>query len=268
MGANSSVVSEDDDHMDMLDDDMTMLDIGDHVTLSATSHQEASQVLQQWKSDHHGMMEDTFLVITSSTPTKGAAGVAAAAAAISDNDEDHIPEDMAILMEVDEAIGSNFLNEEVFGGGACTAVGPIPAAAAGDPFCPSPMGPLDEFHGASFGAYYYGYYDDDERSLAPFLDEDGQDAVVMALDSVLEDETMTSAEPNVDPEQYRKLLEKLVESMKKSEETRKSLTMKTPKTEKYSRSKTVSGVLTSIEKSSRQLQNYLKSVQKATSSIG
>ncbi|KAL3913320.1 MAG: hypothetical protein SGARI_000714 [Bacillariaceae sp.] len=50
-------------------------------------------------------------------------------------------------------------------------------------------------------------------------------------------------------ERYRKLLEKLVESMKKSQETRKSL-----KTEKYNRS----------EKSSKQLQKILSAEEVQT----
>lgn len=58
-------------------------------------------------------------------------------------------------------------------------------------------------------------------------------------------------------EHYRATLRKLSESMKRSHETRKSLMMKTPKTEKYERSTSVSGVITSIEKSSEQLQAYL-----------
>lgn len=261
-GATTSIVSEDnnndDDHFIDLDVTMLSMDIsveedGDDATtpwLSATSHQEASKVLEEWKSEHMMMMQDTMMMIANNnatTPTK----VVRAATPVSDNDDDaELSEEMAILMEVDEEIGSNFLNDDVFGGCAAAAAGPV------DSFCPSPAGPIDEFQ----ASYYYGY-DDDERSLAPFLDEEGQDAVVMALDSVLEENMATN--PNVDPEQYRKLLEKLVESMKKSEETRKSLTMKTPKTEKYSRSKTVTGVLTSIEKSSKQLKNYLKTVQKA-----
>jgi len=59
-------------------------------------------------------------------------------------------------------------------------------------------------------------------------------------------------------ERYKATLEKLAKSMQRSQETRKSLQMKTPKTEGYSRKSSVKGVLTSIEKSSEQLQSYLK----------
>lgn len=59
-------------------------------------------------------------------------------------------------------------------------------------------------------------------------------------------------------EQYRQTLQKLTESMQRSQETRKSLQMKTPKTEKYPRRQSVSKVLTSIEQSSKQLQEYLQ----------
>ncbi|KAL3922196.1 MAG: hypothetical protein SGILL_002335 [Bacillariaceae sp.] len=184
--------------------------------------------------------------------------------AVSDNDEDslNMQEDMEILMEVDEQIGSNFLNEDVFGGGP-----PAPP-----PVCH--YNPVSEPYGGVMNHHYHHHYlgyfhhdlEDDERSLAPLLDEHRQDAVVMALDEMSTETAATSISVD-DPEQYQKLLEKLVESMKKSEETRKSLTMTTPKTESYGRSKTVSGVLSSIEKSSRQLKDYFQKVEKATSAV-
>lgn len=57
-------------------------------------------------------------------------------------------------------------------------------------------------------------------------------------------------------EKYKAHLSKLSESMKRSHETRKSLLMETPKTEKYTRD--VFEVIASIERSSQQLQAYLK----------
>jgi hypothetical protein len=62
--------------------------------------------------------------------------------------------------------------------------------------------------------------------------------------------------------QYRETLKKLAESMKRTQETRKSLKMKTPKTKKYYRSSKVTGVLFSIEKSTKQLQLYLEKRQR------
>jgi hypothetical protein len=229
--------------------------------LSATSHQEASKVLEEWQSD------DSVVEVVPPSPCTGTIFDLSSVAAVSDNDEDDedIPEDIATLMEVDEEIGSNFLNEEVFGG-----VGPpsvfVPT------YCISPTGPLEEVNG-----YYYGngckdspfiVEEDDDRLLAPLLDEEDHEAVVMALDSVLV-EVITFQNINFDPnapfdeERYKKVHETLAESMKKTQETRKCLSMKTAKTEKYSRSKTVSGVISSIEKSSRQVEKYLQSVQKA-----
>ena len=59
-------------------------------------------------------------------------------------------------------------------------------------------------------------------------------------------------------QRYQATLEKLAESMKKSQETRKSLRMQTPETAEYTRWNSVSGTLSSIEKSTQQLQTYLK----------
>lgn len=59
-------------------------------------------------------------------------------------------------------------------------------------------------------------------------------------------------------QRYEATLEKLTESMKKSQETRKSLRMQTSETAEYTRWNSVSGTLSSIEKSTQQLQQYLK----------
>mmetsp|Transcript_14046 Transcript_14046/g.30668 ORF Transcript_14046/g.30668 Transcript_14046/m.30668 type:complete len:181 (+) Transcript_14046:73-615(+) len=62
-------------------------------------------------------------------------------------------------------------------------------------------------------------------------------------------------------QRYEATLHKLAESMKRSQETRKSLVMKTTQTESYSRTGFVCGVVESIESSSRQIQNYIKEAQ-------
>jgi hypothetical protein len=64
-------------------------------------------------------------------------------------------------------------------------------------------------------------------------------------------------------EVFQESLEKLIQSMKRSQETRKCLRMKTVKTEKYPRRASVSKVLSSIELSSRQIDSYLQSLQRA-----
>ena len=228
------------------------------LSLSKTSHQEASKVMEEWRCDHHHPHH--YHAMTTTTTTMVSTTVTPA---VSDNDEDscNMQEDMAILMEVDEEIGSNFLNEDVFGGGAAACAAVVQQQHHVH-VLPEPYGVMNHFHG------YHDPDGDDERSLAPLLDEDRQDAVVMALDEMSTETTTTSTTIAVDdPEQYQKLLEKLVESMKRSEETRKSLTMKTPKTEKYGRSKTVSGDLSSIEKSSKQLKDYFQKVEKAATAV-
>ena len=107
--------------------------------------------------------------------------------------------------------------------------------------------------------------EDDERFLAPLLDTDSMINMFMNDDHLV----MTSPATNhfVHDERYQEVLKKLTESMKRSQETRKSLTMKTPKTEKYDRTTSVTGVLSSIENSSRQLQTYLQTVQRSTTTV-
>eukprot|EP00934_Nitzschia_sp_Nitz4_P003957 Nitzschia sp. Nitz4//scaffold117_size69655//3111//3668//NITZ4_006014-RA/size69655-processed-gene-0.34-mRNA-1//-1//CDS//3329533621//3947//frame0 len=135
-------------------------------------------------------------------------------------------EDLGI-MEVDEQIGSNLLGDEIFGAS-----------------CPSPTGPLEEL-------VLLNLDDHDSRLFAPLLDEAA--AVSCASATTLPFEA-----------RYQETLKKLQESMRRSQETRTCLTMKTPKTEKYARNQSVSGVLSSIEVSSHQLQCYLKNVQRNT----
>jgi hypothetical protein len=127
------------------------------------------------------------------------------------------------IMEVDEQIGSNLL-EDIFI----------------DP-CDSPTGPLDEMVCLSLGEQ-----DIDRFSLSLFIDEDDDASNSKSISSLPFDQ------------RYKATLQKLAESMKRSQETRKSLQMQTPKTAGYSRRKSVSGVLQSIEKSSKELQFYLQ----------
>jgi hypothetical protein len=131
------------------------------------------------------------------------------------------------IMVVDEQIGSNLLNDEFFH----------------DP-CVSPTGPLEEL-----GLMRFEEEDLDRFSLA-FLDENESHLSCTTTDLPFD-------------ERYKATLSKLAESMKRSQETRKSLQMKTPKTKNYQRNHSVTGVLSSIEMSSQQLQSYLKNVRAA-----
>ena len=140
-----------------------------------------------------------------------------------DNDEE------MDIMDVDEQIGSNLLGDELF---------PDP--------CASPTGPLEEFS--------YLNFDDEEvdkfsLSLLNFTSSDEDNASGSSTSS------SSSSQPF--EERYKESLKKLAESMKRSQETRKSLVMKTDKTEEYLRRKSVAGVIRSIEKSSTQLKAYL-----------
>jgi hypothetical protein len=218
--------------MDVTSDDADAVVVQEE--LSATSHQEASKVLEEWQSDHES---------------------------ISENNSNDIPEDLASIMEVDEQIGSNLLDDKVFGCGA--------GGIVGGACCLSPTGPVEEL--MSFcNTNILISNEDDERFFAPLLDTTNDNMIMFMTNcnSSLSDLSMTTTAPTfVNDERYQEVLKKLAESMKRSQETRKSLTMKTPKTEKYNRSKSVTGVLSSIENSSRQLQTYLQTVQRSTTTV-
>jgi len=127
-------------------------------------------------------------------------------------------------MEVDEQLGSNLLGDDIFH----------------DP-CMSPTGPLEEL---------------------VFMSLDEEDVGRFSL-SLLSDEAADTTSSLPFEERYKVTLEKLAESMKRSQETRKSLSMKTKKTEEYSRTTSVSGVLNMIEKSSQELLKvHIKNMQR------
>lgn len=143
------------------------------------------------------------------------------------------------IMEVDEQIGSNLLfnEDEIF---------------VADP-CVSPTGPLEEltmlkFDEEDLDRFSLGFLDFTDES--PSMNNDHDDMNADAKQVPFE-------------ERYKLTLSKLAESMKRSQETRKSLQMKTPKTKNYQRSNSVTGVISSIEMSSQQLQVYLKSIRQA-----
>lgn len=134
-----------------------------------------------------------------------------------DNDEE------MDIMDVDEQIGSNLLGDELF---------PDP--------CASPTGPLEEL------------------SYLNFDDEEVDKFSLSLLNFTSADDDNTNDQDSMPfEERYKESLKKLAESMKRSQETRKSLVMKTDKTEEYMRRASVAGVIRSIEKSSTQLKSYL-----------
>lgn len=126
------------------------------------------------------------------------------------------------IMEVDQQI--NLLEDDLFH----------------DP-CMSPTGPLEELVSMQL-----------DESDAPFLD------------FFEENKQTTDGTDNTSSlpfeERYKATLSKLQESMKRSQETRMSLKMKTSKTENYE-TRNLSGVLSSIEQSTEQLQDYLQSLR-------
>jgi hypothetical protein len=142
-------------------------------------------------------------------------------------------------MEVDEQIGSDLLGVDIFQ----------------DP-CLSPTGPLEELICMSFEEE-----DLDRFSLSLLVDNNNNnnDDSYSNYDTA-SDASVTSEESFED--RYKTTLKKLEESMKRSQETRKSLWIKTPKTEEYLKHSSVPVVLKSIEKSTLQLQSYLKNMQR------
>ena len=137
------------------------------------------------------------------------------------------------IMVVDDLIGSNLLDESVF-----------------DAPCLSPTGPLEEI------VYMNIDEQDQDIFLVPSLNSDDEENSSASKEEVLLDSNKELEK------QYRETLKKLAESMKRTQETRKSLKIKTPKTKKYYRSSKVTGVLSSIEKSTKQLQLYLEKSQR------
>mmetsp|Transcript_5244 Transcript_5244/g.11688 ORF Transcript_5244/g.11688 Transcript_5244/m.11688 type:complete len:185 (+) Transcript_5244:96-650(+) len=132
------------------------------------------------------------------------------------SDEESVDVD---IMEVDEQIGSNFLCDDLFG-----------------PTCPSPVSPQEELVSITVDAK-------EDKFLTPPLTPEYPSSCSLSLSDVRE------------TEQYREAFKKLVESMRRSQETRVSLTMKSPKAgDTYERRKSVSAVLNSIEQSRKNLQ--------------
>jgi hypothetical protein len=157
------------------------------------------------------------------------------------DDEDRMSTDD--LLEIDRQIGSRFLDAELFG-------------AESGPYCESPIGPVEEL---------LIQFDKNEHHqfLAPFLMSESvvEDADAMMMDDEEEEDELDTVGLSFE-ERYKVTLQKLAFSMKKSQETRKSLTMKTTKTEQYDRLASVKKILTSVATSSDQVQSYVTSIQR------
>eukprot|EP00538_Stauroneis_constricta_P005109 CAMPEP_0119546460 /NCGR_PEP_ID=MMETSP1352-20130426/875_1 /TAXON_ID=265584 /ORGANISM="Stauroneis constricta, Strain CCMP1120" /LENGTH=246 /DNA_ID=CAMNT_0007591169 /DNA_START=92 /DNA_END=832 /DNA_ORIENTATION=+ len=178
---------------------------------STTASDASKKVLEQWQSDDD---DDDVMMFHQST--------SAAAAATHQDDEDDGDDDELDIMKVDEQIGSNLLDEDIFGGGASTTA-PLSATTT------TTTTPLDEL-----------IINDHDNEFFVTDDSDNNDNLPLAW-------------------------KKLQESMKRSNETRSSLRMKTFQTQSYSRTQSVTGVLNSIETSSQQLvQTYLQHIHQST----
>jgi hypothetical protein len=140
-------------------------------------------------------------------------------------DEESISDDEDVdmeIMEVDEEIGSNFLSDEIFG------------------HCASPVTPQGEF---SMNIDRI----DDWKFLAPPLTSE-----LPAPQEV---------SPFIDA-RYREAYLKLAESMKRTQESRSCLNLKTEKaTAEYERRPSIDHIILSIEKSTEQLRNTFGIVQ-------
>lgn len=124
--------------------------------LSASSHEEATKVLEQWQTEE---------------------------------DEERR------IMELDEQLGSNLLNDTIFGDATN--------------YCDSPVGPIEELA---------LIYMDDTEAAQIFIPRE---------DSLSSGSSVGSSSVDLS-EEYKESLRKLSESMNRSRETRMSLTMKSP----------------------------------------
>jgi hypothetical protein len=239
------------------DTQMIIIAAGDEEDLlSATSFQAATKVLNEWLSDESQRCcyqeikqvtsNDSLSIYSSSSSSSSSFSTAEAF-------EDQDP-DIASLMEVDEQIGNNLLGDDIFGCGDING-------------CSSPTGPIEELRSFSTMNMIDSAGDNigDHCFLVPLLvEENSEEEDSMDFDDEGSTTCTKQQQPIMDQKRYQEILKKLEESMKRSQETRKSLTMKTPKTEEYNRTKNITGVISSIESSSRQLNAYSQTMQRNT----
>lgn len=236
--------------------DTQMISGDDEEMFSSTSVQAASKVLEQWLSDGQHEPHQRFpdhslnygVPYNSVTPCDSSASTA---------EHDDSKTDLASLMEVDEQIGENLLGDEVFGGVGQLHLG-----------CSLPSGTIEDSFSATMNSFSaLNVVDDlseeDRRFLAPLLEDTTTTTMDYGAGFVATDEGLSSSSPSpiMTQERYQEIIKKLEASMKRSQETRKSLYMKTHKTKEYTRRGSVTGVLSSIETSSKQLQTFLQTVK-------
>jgi len=249
--------ADSDTHMIVGDDDEELL--------SQTNIQAARKVLEQWLSDgqhepNQRIQDDRIdyeVPYNPITPCDSSA---------SSSEKDDSSADLVSLMEVDEQIGNNLLGDEVFGSGYGVSAGEHLHLG-----CSLPAGTIEESTISTMNSFasinvIEGMSEEDRRFLAPLLEDSSTTTMDYDAGYVVTDEgspypSPSPPSPILNQERYQEIFKKLEASMKRSQETRKSLTMKTPKTKKYTRRDSVTGVLSSIENSSRQLQTYLQTVQ-------
>jgi len=242
--------------------DTQMIDGDDEELLSPTSVQAARKVLEQWLSDgqhepHQRIQDHTLEYEVPYVPITPCDSSASSA------EQDDGNADLASLMEVDEQIGENLLGHEVFGGGCGVTEGVHLHLG-----CSLPHGTIED---STFSATMNSFSalnvmddmsEEDRRFLAPLLEDTTTTTMDYGAGYVVTDEGLPSSpSPILNQERYQEIIKKLEASMKRSQETRKSLTMKTPKMKEYTRTGSVTGVLSSIENSSRQLQTFLQTVK-------
>jgi hypothetical protein len=120
-----------------------------------------------------------------------------------------------------------------------------------DPCLPPPAGGM-EYHLESISL-------DDQFALS-LLEGDETASVddsATTTSQQRDDRTTNNKKDPLFEERYKVMLDRLAESMRRSQETRKSLTIHTTKTKDYERRKSLSGVLSSVEKSTSAIQALL-----------
>ncbi|KAL3912252.1 MAG: hypothetical protein SGILL_006954 [Bacillariaceae sp.] len=128
----------------------------------------------------------------------------------------------ADILMVDKELGSRLLDADLFGGAPCE----------------SPIGPIEELlHVVEFSK------EDQKVLLSPFFDDD--------------EGSQVSTESLPFEERYKATLKKLALTMKRSQETRKSLTMKTSEMKKYERIATVKNILQTVKDSADKVQTTI-----------
>lgn len=241
--------------------DTQMMVVDDDQALSPTTVQAASKVLEQWLSDgqHEPHQRSDDGRIDCEVPYNPVTPCDSSAS-LSESSDDGAN---LSLMELDKEIGNNLLGDEVFGvpsGGEQLHLG-----------CSLPTPTFEESTFVDFSvtmnplsALNESMSDDDRLFLEPLLEDSTTTTMDYDAGFVTTNEacpSSSSPSPILNQERYQEIFKKLEASMKRSQETRKSLLMKTSKTKKYTRRDSVTGVLSSIESSSRQLQSFMQTVQ-------